>query len=242
MVSTVVMALIGVVPVVGAATVPAGAAVTSASAAAGSLSIASSQAEVRIGQSTIVSGTAKSASGDRVAGGVIELWTRPVGSTAWSHVQNTRSNALGHFTFRYTPDQARVLQARLPGNAVVSPVATVGVRMGFDSFYAQGCYVGAPYIAMVGKAPKEAAGTIVTAEFYFNDLTVFWKRQSVGRVAADGSFYLSFSMSKGPWSVRAVLVGAPNVKGAVGPVWWVEVPLASPGNPEGCIPGRPATD
>jgi hypothetical protein len=226
-----------------------------ASAAPAKLTLASSRSSVRIGMSTILSGSGTAANGNRVANAVVELWTRPIGNPTWLHVQNTKSNPLGHYTFSYLPDQASAIQARRPGSTSVSPVATVSVHLGFDSFYAQGC-AGASNangnVIMIGKAPKQAAGTVVTAQVRAQapvgkpaapwtwPFSAWSKSSYPGRVAADGSFEIRITTGTIPIEVRAILKGKTNVIGANGPIWGGAAPFAEPPFTQ-CEAFRPAT-
>lgn len=153
------------------------------------LSLATSRPTVRAFGGSILSGTLASGS-TRVGGAVVELWVRQIGSPAAQHLANTRTNALGHFTFAVTTRSVMIYQARSAGarNAEVRQE----VVLGFDAIGMRGCdpgYSGYRSVEAAGRTDPRLVGVVAFLQSgYPTESGIHWTTQTSTKVAADGTF------------------------------------------------------
>ncbi len=183
-----------------------------------------------LGTATITGTLLTSSSRAPIPGGVVELWVRPVGSSAWAHVRNARAGAQGKYVFKHSAAQSSVLQTRYPGSAghgaAVSSSLVLRVANGFDAVYIRGCNPtgdGAyTDIAAVGRTGRGAAGTVADLQggLYFEGFGFTWHTIASTIVGADGSFAAAAANPfGGDWNFRWVLEPRVNIDGAESAVY-----------------------
>ena len=202
-----------------------------AAAAPVTVVVRSSSSDVPVGGSTILSGSVRTA-GRAMATAPVEIWVRPVGSTAWRHTANTWTNASGNFAVRQVYTQASVTMARVPARSGYatsdSAVLVIAVHQSFAAVGIKGCAEIPSYgwIAYAGRTSSAAAGSYAKAQWRTTASSP-WQTGATVRVGATGEFRAQFNLPHFPYDARWVLNGRTNVTGSASPVYTGVVPVGN---------------
>lgn len=178
------------------------------------------------GATTTATGTLRRGTAP-VAGAVVEMWVRPTARDTFTHLRDTRTNAVGAFTFRWTPSRSEQVQVRWPGTTADhwSRYLQQNVHIVIEAATFTGCFAAgsteADTVAYTARVNPLLAGAKISAYHQTGLVGSDLIAGSTGTVAADGTVRVGpFPVARGTddlflrmWSARGLAEGMGDTYG-----------------------------
>ncbi len=195
-----------------------------------SISVRASATDLPVGGSTIVTGHVRE-SGRAVADVPVEIWVRPVGSSAWRHTANAWTTRAGGYSVRQSYAQASVTMARFRGRhggSTADATTIVAVHQSFAAVGIKGCadLPDNAWIEWQGRTSSAAAGSYALAQWRYS-AAYPWHTLPATTVRADGTFSSHYSTGHGVFEARWILNGRVNVVGTASPTYVGDGPIGN---------------
>jgi hypothetical protein len=175
------------------------------SAITGGLTLATNKSSVLAGQPVTVSGTL-TAGGAGYAGAPVDLWAKTYPATTFSKIATVTADASGAVSSTQEPRAQTTYQWQFPGdsnvNAVNSSTKVVTVKAGITTdFYKTSFSHSTPLVMWGSTTPSRSGSTVLLKRHTASgDKTV-----ASAKVAKDGTYGIVKTLSRGTYSLKAVI-------------------------------------